>query len=125
VINVAILSSIRRWHLRDQMPIREITRRTGLSRNTIRKYLANKVVEPKYPHRRTPSKLDDYAAKLTAWLKTEAGKGRKQKRSIKQLHRDLVQHHCHIVESGNDSYRFRNSSTQSGKEGKNKKLSTT
>ena len=88
---MAILSSIRRWHLRDQMPIREITRRTGLSRNTVRKYLANKVVEPRYPHRKTHSKLDDYAAKLTAWLKTEAGKGRKQKRSIKQLHRDLVQ----------------------------------
>jgi len=88
---VAILSSIRRWHLRDQMPIREITRRTGLSRNTVRKYLANKVVEPRYPHRKTPSKLDDYAAKLTAWLKTEASKGRKQKRCIKQLHRDLVQ----------------------------------
>jgi transposase len=91
VINVAILSSIRRWHLRDNMPIREIVRRTGLSRNTIRKYLANKVVEPKYPDRKTPSKLDDYATKLTAWLKTEAGKGRKQKRSLKQLHSDLVQ----------------------------------
>jgi transposase len=51
---VAILSSIRRWHLRDQMPIREIARRTGLSRNTIRKYLANKVFEPRYPHRKTP-----------------------------------------------------------------------
>ena len=88
---MAILSSIRRWHLRDNMPIREIVRRTGLSRNTIRKYLANKVVEPKYPDRKTPSKLDDYAAKLTAWLKTEAGKGRKQKRSLKQLHQDLVQ----------------------------------
>jgi transposase len=73
------------------MPIREIVRRTGLSRNTIRKYLANKVVEPKYPNRKTPSKLDDYAAKLAAWLKTEAGKGRKQKRSLKQLHHDLVQ----------------------------------
>lgn len=91
MINVAILSSIRRWHLRDQMPIREIARKTGLSRNTIRKYLANKVVEPRYPNRKTPSKLDDYAAKLAAWLKTEAGKGRKQKRSLKQLHRDLVQ----------------------------------
>jgi transposase len=91
VINVAILSSIRRWHLRDNMPIREIVRRTGLSRNTIRKYLTNKVVEPKYPKRKTPSKLDDYAVKLTAWLKTEAGKGRKQKRSLKQLHSDLVQ----------------------------------
>ncbi len=88
---MAILSSIRRWHLRDQMPIREITRRTGLSRNTVRKYLANKVVEPRYPKRKTPSKLDDYAAKLSSWLKTEAGKGRKQKRCLKQLHRDLVQ----------------------------------
>ena len=87
---MAILSSIRRWHLRDQMSIREIARRTGLSRNTIRKYLASKVVEPKYPHRKTPSKLDDYAVKLSTWLKTEASKGRKQRRSLKQLHRDLV-----------------------------------
>ena len=36
MINVAILSVIRRWHLRDQMPIREIARRTGLSRNTVK-----------------------------------------------------------------------------------------
>ena len=91
MINVAILSSIRRWHFRDDIPIREIARRTGISRNTIKKYLGNAVVEPRYPHRKTPSKLDDYAAKLTAWLKMEAGKGRKQKRSIKQLYRDLVQ----------------------------------
>jgi transposase len=88
---VAILSSIRRWHFRNNMPIREIARKTGISRNTIKKYLADKVVEPQYPHRKTPSKLDDYAVKLTAWLKTEAGKGRKQKRSLKQLHGDLVQ----------------------------------
>ncbi len=88
---MAILSSIRRWHVRDNMPIREIERRTGLSRNTIRKYLSNKVVEPKYPARKTPSKLDDYAPKLAAWLKTEAGRNRKQKRSLKQLYGDLVQ----------------------------------
>ncbi len=88
---MAILSSIRRWHVRDHMPIREIVRKTGIARNTIRKYLSNEVVEPKYPKRKTASKLDDYAAKLAAWLKTEAGKGRKQKRSLKQLYRDLVQ----------------------------------
>jgi len=68
VIDVALLSVIRRWHLRDGMPIREISRRTGLSRNTVRKYLATDIVEPKYPKRKTPSKLDDYEATLTGWL---------------------------------------------------------
>lgn len=87
---MALLSVIRRWHLREQMPIREIARRTGLSRNTIRKYLATDIVEPRYPRRRSPSKLDGFAEKLAYWLKIEAGRGRKQRRSLKQLHADLV-----------------------------------
>ncbi len=37
---MALLSVIRRWHLREKMSIREIARRTGLSRNTDPKYLA-------------------------------------------------------------------------------------
>jgi predicted transcriptional regulator len=36
---VATLNVIRRWALRDQMSIREISRRTGLARNTIKKHL--------------------------------------------------------------------------------------
>lgn len=39
VIDMALLSVIRRWHFREHLSIREICRRTGLSRNTIRKYL--------------------------------------------------------------------------------------
>lgn len=88
---MAILSSIRRWHFRDGVSIREIGRRTGLSRNTIKKYLCNSVVDPQYPKRRTPSKLDAYAGKLVDWLKSEASKGRKQRRSLKQIHADLLQ----------------------------------
>jgi len=54
VIDVATLSVIRRWALRDQLSIREIARRTGLSRNTIKKYLRAGAVEPQYA-KRVPS----------------------------------------------------------------------
>ena len=85
-----LLSVIRRWHGRDQLPIREIARRTGLSRNTIRKYLANGEVQPKYPARKSRSKLDPYAETLASWLERESKRNRKRRRNLKQLHRDLV-----------------------------------
>ena len=87
---MALLSVIRRWHLRDGMAIREIARRTGLSRNTIRKYLSTGIVEPKYPDRQSPSKLDRFAPKLAAWLKTESKKNRKQRRNLRQIYTDLT-----------------------------------
>ena len=46
MIDVALLSVIRRWHLREGVSIREIARRTKLSRNTLRKYLGNGELEP-------------------------------------------------------------------------------
>ncbi|WP_373080915.1 IS21 family transposase, partial [Zhongshania sp.] len=87
---MALLSVIRRWHFREGMPIREIARRTGLSRNTVRKYLAGQVVEPAYPARKSPSNLDDYGETLTSWLFRESRRHRKQRRTVKQLYRDLV-----------------------------------
>ena len=87
---MALLSVIRRWHLRDELSIREIARRTGLSRNTIRKYLRSNEVEPRFQVPERPSKLDAYAERLSAWLRTEANRPRKQKRTIKQLHADLM-----------------------------------
>ena len=41
-----LLSVIRRWRLRDKISLREIERRTGLSRNTIRKYLRTDTMVP-------------------------------------------------------------------------------
>ena len=73
---MALLSVIRRWHFREEMPIREIERRTGLSRNTIRKYLRAGTVEPKFKVADRPSKLDPFAEKLSGWLRIETGKSR-------------------------------------------------
>jgi len=90
VIDMALLSVIRHWHFRDGMPIREIERRTGLSRNTIRKYLRAGTVERRFKVRYRPSKLDPFAEKLAGWLRIEAGRSRKQRRTVKQMHADLV-----------------------------------
>ena len=87
---MALLSVIRRWHFREGMPIREIERRTGLSRNTIRKYLRAGTVEPQFKVPDRPSKLDPFAEKLSGWLRIEAGRSRKQRRTAKQMYADLV-----------------------------------
>jgi len=88
VIDMELLSVIRRWHYRDHFSIREISRRTGLSRNTVRKYLRSDSEEPKFSIADRPSKLDPHADKLSHMLRQEAGKSRKQRRTIKQLHAD-------------------------------------
>lgn len=80
VIHMGLLNVIRRVALREKLPIREIARRTGLSRNTIRKYLKAGTVEPRFSVPERPSKLDPFADKLAAWLKTETSKSRKQQR---------------------------------------------
>jgi transcriptional regulator with XRE-family HTH domain len=89
VIDVALLGIIRRWHLRDQVPLREIAKRLGISRNTVRRYLRSETTEPAYAERQSASAIDPYAFQLSGWLKTEAAKSRKQRRSLKQLHEDL------------------------------------
>ena len=83
---MATLNVIRRWALRDQMSIREISRRTGLARNTVKKHLRSEESEPSYQRRATPSKLDPYAEKLATWLVIEATKSRKQRRTLRQIH---------------------------------------
>ncbi len=90
MIDVAILSVIRRWHFREGISIREISRRTKLSRNTISKYLASNVVEPRYVRRKSPSQLDAFAAELTRWLTSNARLGRKQRRTVLQMYNALV-----------------------------------
>ena len=82
MIDVAMLSLIRRLHMREGVSLRGIARRTGISRNTIKKYLAGQVVVPRYKPRPARSKLAPYAEQLIVRLKTAAKASRKQRKSI-------------------------------------------
>lgn len=86
---MALLGIIRRWHIREQIPLREIARRLGISRNTVPRYLRSETLEPAYAERRSTRAIDKYAFQPSALLKTEAAKSRKQRRTLKQIHEDL------------------------------------
>ncbi len=78
---MSLLSVIRRWHFREGMSQREIARRIGFSRNTVKEYLKDRTIEPIYPKRSTLSKLDVFEELLISWLKNEARRPRKPSRN--------------------------------------------
>jgi transposase len=81
---------MRKWALRNKMPIREIAGPTGVSRNMIRKYLREGLVEPEYHLPDVPSKLDLYATQLSARLVLDQRKSRKERWTAKPVRADLV-----------------------------------
>jgi predicted transcriptional regulator len=58
---MALLGIIRRWHLRDQVPLREIAKRLCISRNAVRHYLRAETTAPAYAERQSASAVDPYA----------------------------------------------------------------
>ena len=79
---MGMLAKIRRMHLRDGMSLREVSRRTGLSRNTVRSWLRRpEVVEPKYPPRKAASKLDGWAEVLRTWLRSDSHRVKRERRT--------------------------------------------
>lgn len=83
---MGMLAKIRRMHLRDGMSLREVSKRTGLSRNTVRSWMRRpQVVEPVYPPRKTASKLDGWTEVLQTWLRTDSHRGKRERRTAKGL----------------------------------------
>jgi len=86
VINVSMLAKIRRMRLREGLPIREISRRTGLSKNTVKQWLRRDgVTEPKYPKRSSKSVLDPWTQHLEAALRTDEHRPARDRRTAKAL----------------------------------------
>ena len=86
---MVMLAKIRRMHFRDGLSLREIAKRTGLSRNTIRRWLRSGQSEPVYPKRASPSRLDAYRPQLETWLRVDSHRPRREQRTAKVLFAQL------------------------------------
>ena len=86
MITMEILGKIRRLYLRDKMSLHEITKRTGLSRNTIRKWLRTaSAAPPTYRREQKPSRLTAFHAALEQALKADAYRIKQNRRTAKAL----------------------------------------
>jgi len=87
VITMEMLGKIRRMHVRDKMSVRAIAKRTGLSRNTLQKWLAKpeEVAVPKYVRTRTFGKLAAFTQELEQSLKADALRPKKDRRTARAL----------------------------------------
>ena len=87
MITMEMLGRIRRMHLRDGLSLHEITKRTGLSRNTVRSWLRSPEDEapPTYRRNEGPSKLTAYHAALEQALKADAHRAKQDRRTGKAL----------------------------------------
>ena len=85
-----MLGKIRRLKLRDGLSISEICRRTGLARNTVRRWLNSaEGTEPKYRRKPQPTVLAPFEARLRQWLEADARRPRRERRTALALHAEL------------------------------------
>ena len=87
MITMEMLGKIRRLHLRDKMSLHAIAKLTGLSRNTLRKWLREpkKATVPTYRRVRTDGKLAAYQATLELALKADSHRKKQNRRTGKAL----------------------------------------
>ena len=87
MITMEMLGKIRRMHLRDKVSLHEIAKTTGLSRNTIRKWLrkAEETAVPVYRRTAGFGKLAAYCETLQRALKADSYRTKQNRRTAKAL----------------------------------------
>lgn len=81
-----MMGKIRRVYFRDELSLHEITKRTGLARNTIRKWIrAPEAKQPLYQRRAAFNKLSAFHSTLEQALKADSLRPKQQRRSAKAL----------------------------------------
>ena len=85
-----MIGRIRRLHSRGKKSEREISRMTGLSRNTVAKWLHGEVDgPPKYRRQPQPSKLTPFVETIKQALKADARRPRHERRTAKALYAQI------------------------------------
>jgi hypothetical protein len=87
LISVETVGKIRRRHLVKGECISKIARETGLSRNTVKRYLRNAVFEPRYrpPARQVQPKLGPFVARLEELLRDDEKRAVRERRTAQRL----------------------------------------
>jgi transposase len=89
VITMDMLGKIRRMYWRDKLSLREIAKRTGLSRNTVRDWLRRpeegQAAQPLYCRKDGPHKLSPFHDTLASALKADAHRPKQDRRTAKAL----------------------------------------
>jgi transposase len=90
VLCVETVGKIRRWYKVEGRSISEIARRLGASRNTIKKYVRNNLIEPQYKQRakRYPV-IGPWVSRLALLLAEDAGKLKRERRTGCRLFEQL------------------------------------
>ena len=90
MLTMAMIGKIRRMYFRDHLSFSEIARRTGLSRNTVKKWLrAPEGSEPVYKRQSKPGKLTPYIPQIEQALRIDAHRPRKERRTAQALFHQL------------------------------------
>ena len=85
MITMEMFGKVRRMYQRDKKSLREIAKGTGLSRNTIRKWVrdAKEGGEPEYRRKSAAGKLTAFHAALELALKADALRAKQYRRTAK------------------------------------------
>ena len=82
-----MIGKIRRMYFRDKLSLHEITKRTGLARNTIRSWIRKPAADaaPQYRRQRKPGKLTAFHPTLEQALKADSFRAKHNRRTAKAL----------------------------------------
>lgn len=85
-----MMGKIRRLHFRDRLSFSEIARRTGLSRNTVKKWIkAPEGSQPRYRRGASAGKLAAWHEALIQALRADARRPKHERRSGRALHAQI------------------------------------